>query len=351
MANCFFCKNTAEVHTQGIRRYWHCKGCGYFYITESASIKIHDNRNWIDKNKVACFLFYDNIINSELRESSPIYIHPSDGGFVADNQGGKPRIATEVDIENWYPKTFAEKIDKILLLLSRKSKFEGHKVSFSHREIKSLFFQQAVVNITQEKTAEEQKEITRIQGENETNEEFILKFLRDSGLVICEKTAEIISNGEKTYRINFTITPKGYERIYELQRTQAGNKKAFIAMSFAPEYTSIMEAIKTAVRESGYMPNPILDKPHNNWIMAEILFEIRDSKFVIADLTGHNNGAYYEAGFAEALGKQVILTCRKSDFEKRHFDISQKFVVVYETETELIEKLKAQIKGTVGVAR
>jgi len=43
--------------------------------------------------------------------------------------------------------------------------------------------------------------------------------------------------------------------------------------------------------------------------------QIRQSRFVISDLTDHNNGAYWEAGYAEGLGKPVIYTCRTDHFD------------------------------------
>ena len=50
--------------------------------------------------------------------------------------------------------------------------------------------------------------------------------------------------------------------------------------------------------------------------------QIRQSKFILADLTQGNNGAYWEAGYAEGLGKPVIYLCKKSYWEefKTHFD-------------------------------
>ena len=49
---------------------------------------------------------------------------------------------------------------------------------------------------------------------------------------------------------------------------------------------------------------------------------IRDAKFVIVDLTHDNNGAYWEAGYAEGLGKPVVYICEREKFEakKTHFD-------------------------------
>ena len=45
--------------------------------------------------------------------------------------------------------------------------------------------------------------------------------------------------------------------------------------------------------------------------MPEIFYEIKQSKFVVVDVTKQNNGAYYEAGHDKALGKEVIVCCKK----------------------------------------
>ncbi len=52
--------------------------------------------------------------------------------------------------------------------------------------------------------------------------------------------------------------------------------------------------------------------------------QIRDARFVIAELTHENRGAYWEAGYAEGLGKPVIYMCEREKFEvaKTHFDVN-----------------------------
>ena len=64
-------------------------------------------------------------------------------------------------------------------------------------------------------------------------------------------------------------------------------------------------------------------KEHINKIDDEIIAEIRKSRFLIADLTEHKGGVYFEAGFAKGLGLPVIWTCRSDHFGERHFDIVQ----------------------------
>ena len=85
--------------------------------------------------------------------------------------------------------------------------------------------------------------------------------------------------------------------------------------------------------------------------MPEIFYEIERSKFVVVDVTFPNYGAYYEAGYAQALGKQVIMCCRKAEFDsdggRPHFDVAQKSMIVWENEGELVERLKKRIEATV----
>jgi nucleoside 2-deoxyribosyltransferase len=44
--------------------------------------------------------------------------------------------------------------------------------------------------------------------------------------------------------------------------------------------------------------------------------QIRDAAFVLIDLTHDNSGAYWEAGYAEGLGKPVVYLCEKTKFEQ-----------------------------------
>ncbi|MCB6288245.1 hypothetical protein, partial [[Clostridium] scindens] len=53
-------------------------------------------------------------------------------------------------------------------------------------------------------------------------------------------------------------------------------------------------------------------------------------------------------GYAEALGKEVIVCCCKENF-KPHFDIAQKSAVIWEDERDLEEKLFRRIEATVGL--
>ena len=129
-------------------------------------------------------------------------------------------------------------------------------------------------------------------------------------------------------------------------------RQGFIAMSFGEETRSIREAFRQAITEAGYAVRIIDEKEHNNQIVPEIFYEIQRSKFVVVGVSVPNYGAYYEAGYAQALGKQVIICCREAEFHEKdkrpHFDIAQKSMIVWTDEEDLIARLKRRIEATVG---
>lgn len=151
----------------------------------------------------------------------------------------------------------------------------------------------------------------------------------------------------------YSITALGWQKIDEMRKEEQIINQGFIAMRFDAETKSIREAFRTAIKESGYTERIIDEKEHNNQIVPEIFYEIERSKFVVVDVTYPNYGAYYEAGYAQALGKQVIVCCREEEFNSKdknkrpHFDISQKSMIVWKDEADLISRLKKRIEATV----
>lgn len=148
----------------------------------------------------------------------------------------------------------------------------------------------------------------------------------------------------------YTFTVDGWKHLGDLQAKNSELPQAFVAMWFDKEGSmdTVRDSIKQAITDAGYVPIIIDEKEHNNQIVPEILYEIQNSKFLVADLCGHRNGVYYEAGYAKGLGKEVILTCRKSDFSGAHFDVSQQSTVIYEEDDDLYGKLLKRIEVTVG---
>lgn len=190
------------------------------------------------------------------------------------------------------------------------------------------------------------------------NEEKRIVFDHNGSGERCESVHEILEelgflkSVQYLHYNNYKISAKGWERIAELQHKEQEIRQGFIAMSFGEETRSIREAFRQAITEAGYAVRIIDEKEHNNQIVPEIFYEIQRSKFVVVDVSVPNYGAYYEAGYAQALGKQVIICCREAEFHEKdkrpHFDIAQKSMIVWTDEEDLIARLKRRIEATVG---
>ena len=81
-------------------------------------------------------------------------------------------------------------------------------------------------------------------------------------------------------------------------------------------------------------------------IDAIIEDEIRRCRFLIADLSDDNAGAYWEAGIAEGPGKPVIYICREG--MKTHFDTDHRQTVRWDLNAldDTAKTLKAVIRNT-----
>ena len=166
-------------------------------------------------------------------------------------------------------------------------------------------------------------------------------------LVLIAKMPEGQKNYEE-YVKNVKELLKGYG-LEECERRLSNNKKVIVAMWFDDSMKKARGQIMSAIRSCGYEPMPIDMKEHNNQIVAEIFKEIEDSKFVVADLTGQRGGVYYEAGYAVAKNKELILCCNKEEEKDIHFDVKQKNTIFWKNEQELKERLAKRIKATIGV--
>ena len=219
------------------------------------------------------------------------------------------------DMMPTYPKTFVDRADRVLLNLSKLYHNYGELIIPENVFFRHLFCSD---------------DLEQIYG--------IMKIMCETGFLSKENSCYLIS-------------ANGWNKIDSLRNKQQENKQGFIAMAFRDETKPIREAFRSAILESGFAARIIDEKEHNNQIVPEIFFEIERSKFVVVDVTYPNYGAYYEAGYAQALGKQVIICCREQEFKSNdsrpHFDISQKSMIVWKDEADLVVRLKKRIESTV----
>ena len=156
----------------------------------------------------------------------------------------------------------------------------------------------------------------------------------------------LIKGSWLNYFANGKLTAAGWERIEELKRAYVASRYAFFARKFKnDDLDSLYEdCLKQAVADTGYELHTVTQKAGH--IDAIIEDEIRRCRFLVADLTDANAGAYWEAGLAEGLGKPVIYICR--DGVQTHFDTDHRHTVRWDLNKldETARRLKAVIRNT-----
>ncbi|MDD3416147.1 MAG: hypothetical protein PHY47_19465 [Lachnospiraceae bacterium] len=249
--------------------------------------------------------------------------------FYEDNEiGSDISDPTKINLANNmsnYPLNFADKMDRILLNLSYQYPNQQEMFVWEEKNARLMFCN------------------SKLPDDMRAEERALLQLL--------EELRYVKHNKEKN---NYSIAATGWNRISVLHEKEQAMNQGFIAMRFGSETYSIRIAFKEAISKCHYAISIIDEKEHNNQIVPEIFSEISKSKFVVVDVSFPNYGAYYEAGYAQGLGKQVIVCCKKEVFDGKskentpHFDISQKAMIIWDTEEDLVDKLVRRIDATVG---
>lgn len=147
------------------------------------------------------------------------------------------------------------------------------------------------------------------------------------------------------------LTTKGWTSVYS-EKNLLNSRNAFIAMAFTDDTGQQLlgehrDCIRQILESLSWNPVIVDEVPHNDGVMDKIIASINHSRFVIADLTYHKNGVYFEAGYAKGLGLPVILTVKKDHLDRSHFDVKHLNLVVWENFEDLKNKLSYRIKATI----
>jgi len=153
------------------------------------------------------------------------------------------------------------------------------------------------------------------------------------------------------YADEYDLTLKGWDEYEKEKKGKLAGDFAFFARKFSSDEifkSFIDDVLKPCVKEVGYELRDMLDMSEAGIIDNIMRERIQDCAFMIADLTHDNYGAYWEAGYAEGLGKPVIYICEESKFKEfsTHFDTNHHTTVLWRQAeyTKFQETLVATIK-------
>jgi hypothetical protein len=155
--------------------------------------------------------------------------------------------------------------------------------------------------------------------------------------------------------VAFRLSMAGWDEYERLRKGAIESRTAFMAMKFGDATLDnvIETCFRPAVARAGFELRKLTDRQPAGLIDDQIRASLLTGRFVIADLTHGSHGAYWEAGFAEGLGRPVIYTCEQEAWneKKTHFDTNHMLTIIWKatdldkTGNELTATIRATLRA------
>lgn len=306
MDKCPVCKwggHDLERHSEAQKIWVDCPRCGRYALDEAWALAVSTGKIQVDLNtRQTAALGY------AIRNSNPQKVWSGD--------------AIDKVLERDYLPSVAEQAENLIFYMGCEQRSAGDRLELLYLKVLFLI------------------------GATESHDVlFLIRGLIEEGVIVGKLGSQ---------SANIVLTMKGWDRFAKLTKGVEASNQGFMAMPFGYEYLTriFYEHWKPATDRTG-MPLQRLDEnPKAGSISNRMQVEIRRSKYLVAELTHNNPGAYWEAGFAEGLGKPVIYLCEQSFFDDPqngvHFDVSQRQSVIWNADNlaDAEEQLKSIIRNT-----
>ena len=312
---CYFCGETQNFVKKFAGTWgndYYCPHCGHYQISREVIINLHVGYNF---RALATAIAQERKLTGQ-----DDYV--LQWRNIPENDNEHQVCIGDIPFLNNYPNDYLEKLDRILINIGRKTN-NSPLISYQPNFYDfGLFFIEPPENYYS----------------CETIPEDVMPFVNekiDNTINIIEEIGWIQKQNVYIGSIpTINLTINGLKHLRELHNISENKTQAFLAMWFTnkKEYLSklniYVDSITKAVGQTGYSGPYRVDKEkYNDFIMNKVINQIKESRFLIADLTcdeeGTRGGVYYEAGLAAGLGMPVILTCYKETQSRVHFDLKQ----------------------------
>jgi nucleoside 2-deoxyribosyltransferase len=272
---CYFCNHPLhgleDKYPESVT-FYQCKVCGPVRLTEAAAEKIK-NGDFSASQMLAVSIYNRNEFENRGRTEPPRAITTEDLTHVTEQYRSLDPL---------------EKIDQVLFTLKKQTKHVGQWIQVDC-----------------------EYDYTRYHCLNPGELRTILIFLVEMDLVKADQPNQP--------DLGLWISAQGYKRLRELETARTDLRQCFVAMWYNPEMIRVykhaiqpaIEYLEAGASEPCFKAIRVDNVEHANDINDEIIAQIKRSRFMVCDLTGHRGGVYFEAGFAYGLGLPVIYTCRK----------------------------------------
>ena len=174
---------------------------------------------------------------------------------------------------------------------------------------------------------------------------YLLDALSDRGLL---EVTPWVDNDDRQHA-GCRITASGWDYLDERATDETSSRKVFVAMWFDARMDAAwLRGIEPTLSRLGYDAVRVDKVEHLDRIDAKIQADIKESRFVVADVTGQRQGVYFEAGYAMGLGLPVVWCVHEDELQRVHFDTRQFNHIVWADAEDLGEQLAARVVAVIG---
>ncbi len=316
---CPVCSLRQQRTTISSRRFYvDCRRCGSFRIDLDLVEDLDSYERQSPGSRIR-FSHYIRRMKRDISPQSPPYTQ-SDFDFA---------------IEKYVASSLSEQFDDALLALSELAKTPSVSYALAMEDIQSV-----------------------VRAYDREDVFYLLRHLHSEGYV--ENYSHASENSvDGLVQHKGQITFKGWLRVEELKQSKPSSRDAFMAMKFGDAELNqfLNEVIRPGVAKTGFRLMKLDDEPKAGLIDDRMRLQIKSSRFLLADLSHGNKGAYWEAGYAEGLGKPVIYLCKQAVFDdeksRPHFDTNHHLTVTWDISKpdDFASRLKATIRFSIPEAQ
>lgn len=310
MGKCTLCGSKATVNTQdnASRTIYNCQSCGVFVLSDLVAVEAAR----VGSELAAYFAARKLAGNVEIV-------------LVSFEKAKKDKDYLQLTVEqilHYFPRSFSEKSDLVLKNLSSLSAYGGQEIKVEGLDMCPVFY-------------------TRKRAFDALS--FVIQSMQKAELL------DVNYYGSSFFPCGVIIAPKGWDRLEQIQNGRVKNDTALLHCGSKEDETSdtFRSAAQKSMRECGYrMEMSVAARPGGK-IGYELFAQIKNSRFVVCDLTQGGHSAYYLLGMANALAKPHIVTCHSGALKHLEFHAGQANVLSWNNEEDLYLQIFNAVRALV----
>jgi len=265
-----------------------------------------------NRNKIAAFL-----VNRSLNGSNDIVLISLEN--VAKDRGYVHMSVEQIVLE--FPQTMAQRVLFAMHNLVSKSDHPGAEVRIESLSQSSIFY---------------------LEHANFESMSYVISSLEKKGLIT------VGHYGPSFFPCNIVVTLDGWELVSSLETKKEQQDDALVAISGANDYShDYVKEVAKSCRSNGFRALEYPCYSGEEKIGNRLIAAVRESRFVICDLTDGSQEAYFSLGLARALEKPVIITCRTAEKSQLKIDKSHLSVIFWDSHKKLGDEISNAIRATI----